>query len=351
MGCLHKHGLHAVVLMNPKTIHYFTGALVDAALPQAFAIDAEGDSLLVTNRQPAQAAAGAVEVYTAYTLDRVFSRSSMHAELVSTLAARYADGALGLEFDFATFGMGWEVADGVSDITPELQRIRRRKDPDELDAIREAIRITEAAYAAIKPRLAPGMYEYEAYSIITEAMTAAARTSVTVNGDFASGVRGINGGGPPTDRRLEAGDLYILDLFPLCQGYMADLCRTFAVGEPSKLQRDTWAHVMAGHDVARRYLRPGVRGNEVYQAIREHLEAFPRFGGSFSHHAGHGLGMDGWEFPWLTPGSEQTVQEGEVIACEPGLYGEELHGGIRLEHNYLITAGGPVPLDEFPMEL
>lgn len=348
---LAREGVHAAVIMSPKIVHYFSGALVDLALPQAFAIDEDGNSLLVTNREPRQAAADDIEIYTAYTIERVFSRRTMHEELVAAVTPGFGGQTVALEFDHGTFGLGWEIADDATDVTPELQRLRRHKDPDEIAAIRESIRITEAAYAAVKRQLAPGMTELEAYNIVVAAMSEAAGTSVTVNGDFASGPRGINGGGPPTTRRLEPGDLYILDLFPLCQGYMADLCRTFAVGEPTPLQRETWAHVIEGHDIALNVIRPGAKGCEVYAAIRDHLEAFPQFRGSFKHHAGHGLGMDGWEYPWLTPGSDQVIMEGEILACEPGLYGEALQGGIRLEHNYLVTSEGPVALDQFPMEL
>jgi Xaa-Pro aminopeptidase len=61
--------------------------------------------------------------------------------------------------------------------------------------------------------------------------------------------------------------------------------------------------------------------------------------------------MDAWEYPWLTPGSSQEVREGDVIACEPGLYCEKLGGGFRLEHNYLIGKDGATPLDNFPLDL
>ena len=63
------------------------------------------------------------------------------------------------------------------------------------------------------------------------------------------------------------------------------------------------------------------------------------------------MGMEGWEQPWLNKGTDQVFVEGEVIACEPGLYAKALSGGIRLEHNYLVTADGPRALDTFPMDL
>jgi Xaa-Pro dipeptidase len=183
------------------------------------------------------------------------------------------------------------------------------------------------------------------FSAIQEAIISAAGTSVELRGDFACGTRAIRGGGPPTDRPVQAGDLYILDLFPVFGGYTCDLCRTFSAGPPTEDQQSTWSRVLNAHDIAGELIRPGGSTRALYQALREHLDA------SFWHHAGHGVGMEGWEQPWLNAGSPQTFVEGEVIACEPGMYDEKLRGGIRLEHNYLVTSNGPVALDAFPMEL
>ena len=94
-----------------------------------------------------------------------------------------------------------------------------------------------------------------------------------------------------------------------------------------------------------------VHRKEVYEAIKAHLEKFEGAQGSFWHHAGHGVGLNGWELPWLTPGSEDTIMDREVLACEPGLYSDAMQGGIRLEHNYLVTPEGVTALDRFPMSL
>ena len=103
--------------------------------------------------------------------------------------------------------------------------------------------------------------------------------------------------------------------------------------------------------MARALIKPGASARQVYDRIRDHLDELDLTRGSFTHHAGHGVGMEGWEQPWLNQGSEQVFVEGEVIACEPGLYAKALSGGIRLEHNYLVTADGPRALDTFPMDL
>jgi Xaa-Pro aminopeptidase len=133
---------------------------------------------------------------------------------------------------------------------------------------------------------------------------------------------------------------------------MCDLCRTFVVGGvATDEQASAWEHVLAAHDVAKRRIRPGASTRQAYEDIRAFLDEHSGTEGSFKHHAGHGVGADGWEQPWLNAGSDQVFVEGEVIACEPGLYAPKLRGGIRLEHNYLVTANGPEPLDSFSMDL
>lgn len=351
LGRMESEGLALVLLANPKTIYYFSGALVDPALPQAFALDGAGHSLLVTNQEPQQAAAEKVELYTGYTIERPFNRTSQMAEAVAALRQKAGAGTVGLEQEFVTCAMGQVFGGKTVNITPALIEMRRIKDPDEIESIRDTIRLTQAGYKAIERRLAPGMTEFEAYTIFHEALVAHAQTSVDLRGDFACGTRAIRGGGPPTARRLQEGDLYILDIFPFYHGYHCDLTRTFAIGTPSPLQREAWEVIRQAHERAEKLIRPGVTGRQVYQEIKAWLDSFPPCTGSFWHHLGHGLGMDGWEFPWLTPGSDLVIQQGEVLAVEPGLYGECLQGGIRIEHDYLVGADGIEALDHYPIEL
>lgn len=347
--------ISAAVVANPKNVYYLTGALNDPSLPQIFVLTAGGRSLLISNAEPRQYAAESLELYTAYTLERPFLRHTMHAEAIGRLA-RFLEGergAIGIEFDSASAALAAAFPAGVgrADLTPVLLDLRRRKDPDEIECMRAAIRLAEAGYRTLKARLEPGLTECDAYRIFLGAMVEEAGASVDLRGDFAAGTRAIGGGGPPTMRRIERGDLYILDIFPVDRGYSCDLCRTFAIGKPTAIQQEAWAHVMAAHAIVERSLRPGVTGRALYEEVRAHLESFAPARGSFTHHLGHGVGMEAWEFPWLTPGSSQEIREGDVIAVEPGLYAQELRGGIRLERDYLVGRDGVTPLDGFPLDL
>jgi Xaa-Pro aminopeptidase len=352
--------LELVVLANPKTIYYFSGVLVDPGLPHVFALRASGRSLLCTSHEPSRSAVDEVSVYTCHSLERPFSRSTVDEELDGRVCQAVKGipvgaGSVALEYEFIDFRLG-EVVRALSpqrlrNITPVLDEMRRVKHADEIESIRAVTVLVEAAFAAIKSRLEPGMTEYQAHAVIYEAMVSRAHTSVELKGDFASGPRAIGGGGPPTGRRVRPGELYVFDLYPTFRGYRCDLTRTFVAGVPSALQLEAWEHVAQTHRLAENLLRPGTPARAVYQEVRAHLDRFTAIKNASVHHAGHGLGLEAWESPWLVPGSDQVIQEGEVIAFEPGLYAEELHGGIRLERNYVVGQDGLTALDTFPLEL
>ena len=345
---LREQGIDAAVFFSTFAARYLTGAIVDQKWPQVVLLTASDECVLITNLQPREAAC-AVELYTGYTLERPFNRLTATHETADLLRARLTPGLrLGIDADWAnhTIVSALNASDCVG-FTPAFTQIRRRKDEDELACMRAVVAVAEAGYGAARNALRPGISEYELYGVIVAAMAAEAKTSVSLGGDFTAGIGSMRGG-PPTAYKIEEGDCYILDMYPTLHGYHAGLCRTFIAGTPSPEQTRVWKQIMEAHDIAADMLKPGVRCSDVFHAIKAHLDKVPY---SFPHHAGHGVGMMSWETPWLTPGSDHVLVEGEVVAVEPGLYDESLRGGVRLEHNYLITTEGGKPLDSFPMAL
>jgi len=358
--------LDLAILSNPKTIYYFSGALVQPQTPHAFLLSSSGKSVLITHAaigispEPPVSAAGETELYLWRGIENDVTPTSWDQDVAARVrgaAERLlpGGGAIAIEFESASHGVGAAVGEwsgkAPANLTPEIDQMRRQKDPDEIECIRQAVTLAEAGLEAVKQKLEAGMTEYKAYAIYHEAVIAKAETSVLVNGEFASGPRAAREGGPPSDRRVQLGDLFIFDTSPAYHGYLCDLTRTFVVGRPTQLQLDAWSHVMDAHGIVRKAIRPGVPAKEIYHAIKEHLDKFEPAPGSFWHHAGHGIGMSGWELPWLTSGSEHVIQDREVLACEPALYAAALQGGIRLEHDYLVTPEGATALDHFPMGL
>ncbi|HXG08611.1 MAG TPA: Xaa-Pro peptidase family protein [Gemmataceae bacterium] len=220
-----------------------------------------------------------------------------------------------------------------------LAEMRRRKDPDEIDLLRRCMRATEAGHAWARANVKPGMTELEVYCGVNTACIRAAGQAVIVYGDFAVSPGPSRRGGPPTDRVLEPGDMLILDYSVVIGGYRSDFTNTLVVGkEPTPDQRRLYELCVAAMAAGEKELRPGAECLAVYQAVRG---VFEKAGVAeyFPHHAGHGLGLTHPEDPYFVPNANQTLLAGDVVTLEPGLYIEGI-GGIRIEHNYLITNQG-----------
>ena len=123
------------------------------------------------------------------------------------------------------------------------------------------------------------------------------------------------------------------------------------MAEPTDLQRLAWQLVMDAVRLAESLVKPGVAARSVYSSVKEFLDSNPLSEKSFWHHVGHGLGHRGHEAPRIIPGTDDVFEEGEVFTLEPGIYTNALQGGIRLEDNYVLRAGGPEDLCNFPWSL
>ena len=186
----------------------------------------------------------------------------------------------------------------------------------------------------------PGLTELDVYALIQRAAVEAAGRPAIVYGDVASGPRcEAEKGGSPTDRRIEAGDLLLLDFSVVLDGYRGDFSNTFVVGGVATAgQRELFDACLAALQAGEARLRAGTPAREVDAAVRRAfadrgLEAF------FPHHSGHGIGLGHPEPPYLVAHSDETLQPGDVVTIEPGLYVEGV-GGMRFEHNYLVTDDG-----------
>jgi Xaa-Pro dipeptidase len=157
---------------------------------------------------------------------------------------------------------------------------------------------------------------------------------------------------PATSARvIERGDLGLLELATVVDGYWSDLTRTLVAGVvPSARQEELYAAVLAAHDATMRAARPGMTGAEVDALARGEIER-RGLGAYFLHHTGHGLGFRYHEpHPFLHPMNEEHVEEGMVSSIEPGLYLAGF-GGLRLEENVVFTASGVELLSVFPTAL
>jgi Xaa-Pro aminopeptidase len=233
------------------------------------------------------------------------------------------------------------------DVTPELVRLRQHKLPDEVEAIREAIRVSEAVYAAAKAAIRPGLDEVELFAHLrAEATRAAGEDLEHLGNDYQAN----SPGGSPRRRAMAAGELYILDAGPSLHGYFADNCRTFSVDRaPTPVQERAWQTLDGLFALVEQAVKPGVEAAAVYRLADQYLRDQGYAG--MQHHLGHGIGLAPHEAPQLNPHYEATFAEGDLFTVEPGIYAPELRAGIRLEENYLLTGRGVERLTSFPRSL
>jgi Xaa-Pro aminopeptidase len=223
-------------------------------------------------------------------------------------------------------------------ITDLIASLRRRKDADELALLRRCMSATDAGHAWARAYIKPGLTELDVYAGVSAACTLAAGQAVVVYGDFAVSPGPARRGGSPTSRVLAAGDMFILDFSVVIEGYRSDFTNTLVVGkEPNPGQQRLYDGCMAAMAAGEGKLRAGAACLDVYSAVRG---GFPKdLADHFPHHAGHGLGLSHPEAPFFVRHADETLLAGDVVTLEPGLYLEGV-GGIRIEHNYLVTDAG-----------
>jgi Xaa-Pro dipeptidase len=153
-----------------------------------------------------------------------------------------------------------------------------------------------------------------------------------------------------TTRRLRSGDVAMLELGVVADGYWADRTRVRVAGEPTDEQARVFATLCAAQRASIEAIRPGVTGAEVDEAGRAVIRD-AGYGKAFPHITGHGLGFGYHESsPKLAPDSKDVLEEGMLTSVEPGIYFTPV-GGFRVEEDVLVTKSGAEVLGEFRKEL
>jgi Xaa-Pro aminopeptidase len=255
--------------------------------------------------------------------DRMKGRGLVEAEWLPAMAAD-------------RLGLGADALSG--DVGSVVRQLRRQKHDDEVVLLELCMRACEAGHARALEVVAEGVSELDVYREIQSAAIAEAGCPAVVYGDF----RPVNAeipkrGGLPTTEKLKAGDMLIIDYSVVLSGYRSDFTNTIAVGEMSAEQDEIFSVCEGAMAAGESIFKAGAAAKDVYAAASS-VMVEAGFA-PLAHHAGHGLGLGHPESPILVPESEDTLLAGDVVTLEPGMYVEGV-GGVRIEHNYLITESG-----------
>jgi Xaa-Pro aminopeptidase len=259
------------------------------------------------------------------------------------LLQRLQPATLGFEADYLTCsqylllqeqleGTELQPAGGV------IEAFRQVKDEQEIALLREAAAITCAAYRGVLGEIATGVTEMEIAGLIECNMRRLGGGSPAFETIVAAGERGALPHGLASERKLQRGDLVVLDLGATYQGYCGDLTRTVAVAVCGEKERQVYELVRQAQLQAVQAVRAGVTGGEVDAVARGYLTE-AGYGDYFNHSLGHSVGLYIHEGPRLAPGSDTVLQAGMVVTVEPGVYLPGW-GGVRIEDTVLVTERG-----------
>jgi Xaa-Pro aminopeptidase len=230
-----------------------------------------------------------------------------------------------------------EVFLEIEDLSPRIDALRQRKSEEEIDRIRRAVEITGTAFDAAARMIAPGVHEYQVESTVEYHFRYRGADGPAFDTIAASGPNSTVLHYSKNDRRMEAGDLLILDIGARWRGYAADVTRTFPVsGRFSDEQAEIYDIVLEAQRLAIERVRPGALYREdVDAAARDHIEK-AGYGDAFIHGTGHFVGLDVHD----VGDYEVPLEPGMVLTVEPGIYLPEKGFGVRIEDVVLVTESG-----------
>ncbi|MEO6121976.1 MAG: aminopeptidase P family protein [Acidimicrobiales bacterium] len=330
----------ALLVTNLANIAYLTGFTGSAGLLLVLA-----DSLVLATDGRYEQQSGEQLAAAGVDARFVIGQPPAQRDGLGAAAARAGVGRLGLEAGDVTwarqqaFAADWFADAELVATTGVVEELRRVKDPGEIDRMRAAAAIADAALAEVRPTIVEGMTEAALAMALDFAIRRAGATGNSFETIVASGPNGAKPHARPSKRPIRPGELVVIDFGAVVDGYCSDMTRTVCLGPPASATLARMVEVVAESQragvAAVRAGRPAV---EIDEVCREVIAA-AGWGDAFSHSTGHGVGLDIHEAPTLSRTTGDTLAAGHVVTVEPGVYLPE-HGGVRIEDTVVVTENG-----------
>lgn len=342
-----ENNLDAILLMGGTSLNYFTGIrwgvserMLAVVLPQkgkSFIVCPafeEGRATEQINLGPLANAAG-IKTWQEH-------ESPYRLVALGLKELGLSSGNLGVEetvrFMFSN-GIANEASSlKISSATPVTAGCRVVKDKHELELMRLASDVTLKAYQAAYESLEEGMTQDDFGSLVS---LAHAQLGFSGHAGVQVGKYSALPHGSRTPQTVREGIPLLIDGGCGVGGYRSDISRTFVLGKASDKMNKVFEIEYNAQTAALKAARPGVEAQVVDAAARKVIEDAGYGPGYkyFTHRVGHGLGMDGHEWPYLVKGNTTILEPGMTFSDEPGIYipGEF---GVRLEDDMVITENG-----------
>lgn len=265
---------------------------------------------------------------------------SSHARMYAPWAESYA-GQLRARYPFRD----------VADATPLIAKLRVQKSAVEIAAIQHSTDVSVEAHRAAWKRLAAGQYEYQIAAALLDKFLDEGCQGPAYSPIVGSGPNGAILHYMSNQRRIERGELVVVDAAAQCDGYASDITRTVpASGKFTPRQREIYQVVLGAQKAAIAAVKPGAflsdsglagSGASLTKIARDYIDAHGKdshgepLGKYFTHDIGHQVGLEVHD-----PRIDGPLEAGMVITIEPGVYLAEEKLGIRIEDVVLVTSNG-----------
>lgn len=231
-----------------------------------------------------------------------------------------------------------------------IASLRMCKDAAEIKKMRQAAIIAQKALLETLKNVKVGMSEREiASKLVIQLYKTGSETELPFQPIVSSGLNSANPHALPSERRLQEGDLLLIDWGAGVDGYFSDITRVFTVGRVDLELLKIGDIVLAANRAGRGSGGAGLLAGAVDRVTRAVIEA-AGYGAYFTHRTGHGLGMEGHEAPYIYAGNELILEEGMTFTIEPGIYLPG-RGGVRIEDDMVVTGDGLESLTDLPRQL
>ncbi|KAA0958043.1 aminopeptidase P family protein [Planococcus sp. ANT_H30] len=340
---MNSRNIEALLITSSFNLRYITGFTGTAGL----AIVTQEKAVFITDFRYTEQANDQVEDFVVVQAEKNLTDEAI--KTVKSLAIQ----TLAFEQDHMTYATAMQYKSKMDielqPVSDLVEKIRMVKTPEEITILKAAAKIADDAFEHICGFIRPGLTELEVSNELEFFMRKQGATSSSFDIIVASGLRSALPHGVATDKIIEKGDMVTLDFGALYNGYISDITRTVAVGQPSEKMKEVYDVVLKAQELGVEKIGPGISGIEADAIARDYIKS-KGYGDAFGHSTGHGIGLEVHEGPGLSFKSETILEPNMAVTVEPGIYLPGI-GGVRIEDDILITESGNERLTNSTKEL
>ncbi len=342
---MHENTFDTMLILSNENRRYLSGYTAEDSSCDETAgilIINETENILITDsRYDTQAYNEAGDIYFINCYTKALSDEladalkSVNAKNVGIEAVRFSY-AQYIELKNKIIEKGYNIK--LNNADSILSHLRIKKDIDEINEIKSALKIAESSFMELKQKIEPGISERSCAWLLEKLMREKGADALSFPVIAAAGTNAALPHAIPGKNKLKEKEPLLFDFGAKFNGYCSDTTRTLIIGNPDDKFKKIYDILFNAQQLAVNKIKPGITAKEIDKTARDYIDA-TEFQGKFTHSLGHGVGLAIHEAPRISKKDSTTLEPGMVITIEPGIYLPNW-GGIRLENMVLVTEEG-----------